>query len=134
MCIGLQGNCYYRRAKASVTMRAQISWTVTTNWFCCAKAGCSTAQPGLCVWLEAAETFTVPVWTAAQVNRYLGDHYRSLERLLYLGPFQHLLPTALRRHAVIEQFDVPRFLEAVAALHSVRATIDLTVSLSNLLV
>lgn len=91
-----------------------------------------TAQPGLCLWLEDAGSFAVPIWTAAQVSRYLEDHYRSLERLLDLGPFQHLLPSSLRRRAVIDQFDVPRFADAVAALHPLRNVDHLAAPLSSL--
>jgi ATP-dependent Lhr-like helicase len=94
----------------------------------------ATSQPGLCLWLEDVDTFAAPVWTADQVRRYLEDHYRSMERLLDLGPFQHLISPALRRRAVIEQFDVPRFLDAVAALRPLRDVDHLSVPLSDLLI
>ncbi len=60
-------------------------------------------------------------WTEAQVSQYLADNYRQFEPLLALGPFHYLLPIALRRRAVIEQFNVAQFLEAVAALRPVSA-------------
>jgi hypothetical protein len=36
--------------------------------------------------------------------------------MLDLGPFQHLLPVSLQRRAVIDQFDVNTFVNAVARL------------------
>jgi ATP-dependent Lhr-like helicase len=74
-----------------------------------------TAQPGLCVAL-ADEPHDIPAWSEAQVARYLEDNFRQFEALLALGPFQTLLPLRLRRRAVVEQFDVARFLNATAAL------------------
>ncbi len=94
----------------------------------------ATSQPGLCLWLEDVDTFAMPSWPADQVRRYLEDHYRSLERLLDLGPFQHLLSPALRRRAVIDQFDIPRFLDAVAALRPLQNADHLAASLSDLLI
>ncbi len=73
------------------------------------------AQPGLCLRLDD-EPRAPLAWTAAQVVRYLEDHYRRFESLLALGPFQSLLPIELRRRAVVEQFDVAQFLDAVASL------------------
>jgi hypothetical protein len=73
------------------------------------------AQPGLCVHVTD-EPQAPPSWTAQQVVRYLKDNYRRFESLLALGPFQTLLPLRLRHRAVVEQFDVAQFLEAVAAL------------------
>jgi ATP-dependent Lhr-like helicase len=78
------------------------------------------AQPSLCVRL-ADEPQVLPVWTEEQVIRYLEDNYRRFESLLALGPFQTLLPLKLRRRAIVEQFDVPRFLGAVAALRPIAA-------------
>ncbi len=43
------------------------------------------------------------------------------EGLLALGAYQHLLPRSLRRRAVVEQFDVTRFVEAAAALRITRS-------------
>lgn len=92
-----------------------------------------TSQPGLCLLLPD-EARTPPAWTIEQVRQYLDDTYRELEPLLALGPFHHLLPTSLRRRAVVEQFDAPRFLEAVAALRPVRAPQELADDLAALLV
>jgi ATP-dependent helicase Lhr and Lhr-like helicase len=78
------------------------------------------AQPGLCLRL-ADEPHSPPTWTEEQVIRYLEDHYQRFERLLALGPFQTLLPLRLRRRSIVEQFDVPRFLGAVAALRPLAA-------------
>lgn len=61
-------------------------------------------------------------WTDRQVAGYLEENYRALERLLALGPFQRLLPSALRRRAVVEQFRVPTFLDAVASLRLLPVT------------
>lgn len=74
-----------------------------------------------------------PNWTEQQVSRYLRETYRQYEPLLALGPFQHLLPTALRRRAVVEQFDIPRFLSAVAALRPIVAPEELAEDLTRLL-
>ncbi|HZS90139.1 MAG TPA: DEAD/DEAH box helicase [Chloroflexota bacterium] len=74
-----------------------------------------TEQPGLCLLLPE-EPPALPSWTAEQVTQYLEDNYRRFEPLLTLGPFHGLLPVHLRCRAVIEQFDVPRFLQAVHAL------------------
>ena len=73
------------------------------------------SQPGLCLRL-ADEPRAPPSWTTEQVVRYLEDNYRRFESLLALGPFETLLPLELRRRAVVEQFDVALFLDAVAAL------------------
>jgi ATP-dependent Lhr-like helicase len=74
-----------------------------------------TDLPGLCL-LLSDEPRALPSWTREQVTQYLEDNYRRIEPLLTLGPFHGLLPVHLRCRAVIEQFDVPRFLEAVNAL------------------
>lgn len=91
-----------------------------------------TAQPGLCLWLPD-EPRTPPSWTEEQVRRYLADNYRELEPLLALGPFHQLLPASLRRRAVVEQFDTPRFLDAVAALRPSRAPESVSDDLARLL-
>ncbi|HWQ12047.1 MAG TPA: hypothetical protein VNL77_04570, partial [Roseiflexaceae bacterium] len=72
-----------------------------------------------------------PAWSEPQVARYLHDTYRQYEPLLALGPFQHLLPPALRRRAVVEQFDVPRFLAAVAELRPAAAPEELAQPLES---
>ena len=74
-----------------------------------------TAQPGLCLLLRE-EPHGLPAITATQMTRYLRDHYLPYESLLALGAYQRLLPRQLRRQAVVEQFDVSRFVEAVAML------------------
>jgi ATP-dependent helicase Lhr and Lhr-like helicase len=95
-------------------------------------AASETTQPGLCIHLPA-EPQAPPSWTEAQVVRYLEDTYRELEALLDLGPFQRLLPVHLRRRAVVEQFNVPRFLEAISALRPSVAPDALADDLAELL-
>jgi len=91
-----------------------------------------TAQPGLAV--RAPDSgIAIPAWTADRVERYLRERYRDLESSLNLGPFQHLLPLELRRHAVVEAFDVARFLAATEALRPVRAPESVAEDLSRLL-
>ncbi|MBN1427242.1 MAG: hypothetical protein JXB07_02580, partial [Anaerolineae bacterium] len=65
---------------------------------------------------------------------YLADNYRKLERMLALGPFHHLLPNSMRQQAVIEQVDVPRFLDAIASLRLARAPEELTEDLLQMMV
>jgi len=91
-----------------------------------------TTNVGLCLRLPD-EPRALPEWPSGQVVRYLEDNYRSLEPLLALGPFQHLLPLKLRRRAVVEQFDQPRFLAALAALHPVVAPEELREELEELI-
>ncbi len=74
-----------------------------------------TTQPGLCLLLQE-ECRNLPVFSPDQVTHYLADHYRRYEDMLANGAYQHLLPTDLRRRTVIEQFNVPRFVQTVAAL------------------
>jgi ATP-dependent Lhr-like helicase len=88
-------------------------------------------QPGVCLVLRE-ELRALPVWTADQVTRYLHDQYRRYEPLLALGAYHHLLPTDLRRRAVVAQFDVPRFLHAVGALQIARAPEALGEALQDL--
>jgi ATP-dependent Lhr-like helicase len=78
-----------------------------------------TNQPGICVWLSEPLQ-TIPVWTEDYVRRYLGDRFRSYESMLALGAYHHLPPITLRCRAVIEQFDVPRFVQAVAMFSVVK--------------
>lgn len=75
----------------------------------------ATLQPGLCVLLHD-ECRHLPIFTTEQVNRYLADSYRRYETMLATGAFYHLLPLDLRRRTIIEQFNVPRFMQALAAL------------------
>ena len=91
-----------------------------------------TAQPGLCVGL-ADEPRALPPLTEAHVRHYLHEHYRALEPLLALGPYYTLLPAAVRRRSVLEQFNVPRFLEAITALRPVTAPESLSSDLAALL-
>ncbi len=86
---------------------------------------------GICVWL-ADEPRHLPGWTTAQVSGYLHEHYRRYEKLLALGAYHPLLPHHLRRRAVVEQFDVPRFLVAALALNPERAPESLSESLLEL--
>ncbi|MBK8046758.1 MAG: hypothetical protein IPK16_06320 [Anaerolineales bacterium] len=66
------------------------------------------AAPGLCVQL-LDEPRPLPKITASMVRHYLQDQFERYERLLPLGAYQDLLPRSLRRRAVVEQFDVERF-------------------------
>jgi ATP-dependent Lhr-like helicase len=90
-----------------------------------------TDQPGLCLQL-ADEPVALPVWSAEQVVTYLHDAYRGYEPLLELGPYHHLLPPALRQRAVVEQFDVGRFHDAVNAMEPVAAPESLAADLLEL--
>ena len=89
------------------------------------------AQPGLCVLLHE-EPRALPNWTMDQVTHYLHDHYQRYEAALTLGAYHSLLPPAVRRHAVVAQFDVPRFLQATAALRLERTPASLTQALQDL--
>jgi len=50
------------------------------------------------------------------VAEYLDENVRAIEHLLSMGPYQHLLPRSLAVRSVMEQFDIPAFLQAVRAL------------------
>jgi len=91
-----------------------------------------TAQPGLAVRVPD-NGVAIPAWTEDRVERYLRERYRELESSLNLGPFQHLLPPELRRRAVVDAFDVRRFLAATAALRPAPAPESLVDDLSRLL-
>src|SRR6266542_891390 len=91
-----------------------------------------TTNVGLCLRLPN-EPRALPEWPVAQITRYLADNYRSFEPLLALGPFQPLLPLKLRRRAIVEQFDQPRFLAALAALQPIVAPEELTEDLEALI-
>jgi len=91
-----------------------------------------TTQPGLCL-LLSEEPRSLPLWTPEQVNRYLRDQYRRYERWLALGAYHHLLPLELRRRAVVEQFEAPRFTNAINGLRIVRSPEALTESLESLI-
>ena len=90
-----------------------------------------TSQPGLCLLLPEVPT-RWPTWTLEQVTIYLHDHYRLYERLLALGAYHPLVPLDLRRRAVIEQFDVPRFVQAINQLHPAPPAETLIDSLQSL--
>ncbi|MBC8075617.1 MAG: hypothetical protein H7Y32_06030, partial [Chloroflexales bacterium] len=75
----------------------------------------ATGAPGLALHLPDPPA-APPELSEPQVVQYLRDRYRQYEPMLELGPFQQMLPVSLRRRSVVEQFDVPRFLRAVAAL------------------
>lgn len=92
----------------------------------------ATAQPGLCVRLREP-LHELPYWTADQVVRYVQDDYQRYEPLLALGAYHHLLPGALRRRAVVEQFNVRRFLDIIQALHLVSTPETLSEELRGLL-
>ncbi len=91
-----------------------------------------TAQPGLSL-MFVEEPRALPVWAEDEIKRYLSDHFRRYESALALGAYHRLLPTGLRRQAVIEQFAVPRFVETVASLRLIRAEGHLQESLQSLL-
>jgi hypothetical protein len=91
-----------------------------------------TDQPGLCLLLRE-ELRALPPWTEDQVSRYVRDRYQRYEPLLALGAYHHLLPSDLRRRAVVAQFDVPRFLAAIQALRVDHAPEALTQLLQQLL-
>ena len=84
-----------------------------------------TSQPGLCLLFSEPPAALPAPWPQQEIERYLIDQYRRLETLLDAGPFQHLLPTALRKQAVIAQFDIARFQQVVTRLQlSVSAEVD----------
>ncbi|MEO8392063.1 MAG: DEAD/DEAH box helicase [Chloroflexota bacterium] len=91
-----------------------------------------TPQPGLCL-LLTEDPRTLPIWKAEQIERYLHDQYRRYESLLALGAYHRLLPLELRRRAVIEQFDVLRFMQAISQLRPERTADSLTESLQELI-
>lgn len=72
-------------------------------------------HPGLCA-MFTEEPRPLPAWTAGEVTRCLHDHLAAYTRVLALGAYHSLLPAPLRRRAVVEQFDVARFLGAVGRL------------------
>ncbi|MBL8134176.1 MAG: DEAD/DEAH box helicase [Anaerolineae bacterium] len=90
-----------------------------------------TPQPGLCVFLSE-EPHSLPAWTTTQITRYLSDQYRGYEQWLALGAYQRFLPLELRRRAVVDQFDAPRFVGAINNLKIVQSIDRLTQSLQDL--
>lgn len=93
----------------------------------------TTDQPGLCILFSANPGQTAPDWSTEQITYYLGQKCRKFETLLDLGPYQHLLSTALRRRAVIAQFDVERFRAALGHLKLFYASDSLAASLQALI-
>ncbi|MBN2305477.1 MAG: hypothetical protein JXQ72_13410, partial [Anaerolineae bacterium] len=92
-----------------------------------------TRLPGLCFLLrDDPRTLTWPTWNDTLVRRYVESHYRGLERMLDLGPFQELLPVDLRRRAVVDQFDVSRFVEKTTRLSLLPAPETVLERLSSL--
>ncbi|MBN1310982.1 MAG: DEAD/DEAH box helicase [Anaerolineae bacterium] len=91
-----------------------------------------TAVPGLCLRLadKPLKSFS---WTETQVEGYLKEDFRRFEKMLALGAFHPFLPRDLRRRAVIEQVNVPRFLDALAALCYTTIPEDVRESLFDLL-
>ncbi|MCC6627305.1 MAG: DEAD/DEAH box helicase [Chloroflexi bacterium] len=79
-----------------------------------------TRQPGLCLSLPDAPA-TLPTWSEEQVVRHLHASAHRYESLLELGPYHHLLPLSLRQRTLVEQFDPPRFLAALARRRPVPA-------------
>ncbi len=98
----------------------------------------STPQIGLCVLLGGDSTqwepaHNAPEWSEIQILRYLEDNYQRFETMLDLGPYQHLLPTSLRRRAVVDQFDIDHFRGALSQINLFRAPIALGTDLLALL-
>jgi ATP-dependent Lhr-like helicase len=89
-------------------------------------------QPALCI-LYQDDIASLSKWTEAQVTRHLRERYRSYESQLGMGAYQHLLPFDLRVRAVIEQIDVPRFVEMIARLRVVRVSDEVANALALLL-
>ncbi len=73
------------------------------------------AQPGLALLLREASD-SLPAIGGEQATRYLHEHVRQYEGMLALGAYNHLLPSEVRRRAATEQFNVQRFVQAVAGL------------------
>jgi ATP-dependent helicase Lhr and Lhr-like helicase len=68
--------------------------------------------PGICL-LISEPLQRIPEWPPAQVQRYLADQFQRYESLLAIGQFQQLLPLAIRKQAVADQFAIGRFLAAL---------------------
>lgn len=83
--------------------------------------------------LDDVRTTNWSKWTIEQVQRFVMEHYRSLEPFLDLGAFHHLLPVPIQRQVVINHFDVPHFVSVVSALEVSPASDELAATLLNLL-
>ena len=88
-------------------------------------------QPGLALLLPEAPR-GLPAISNEQATRYLQEHVHQYEGTLSLGAYQHLLPWPLRQRAVVEHFDVTRFVQAAAALRLRPATEEIALSLAHL--
>ncbi len=91
-----------------------------------------TAFPGLCVLLPD-EPRAPPDLAEAQVAQHIQDSYRRFEPFMSLGTYHHLLPVSLRQRTVVEQFNIRRFLQALADLVPLRAPETLALDLQTLL-
>ena len=93
-----------------------------------------TKSPGLCLLLiEHPRAIVWPTWTVDQIRRFAEAHYRNLQPLLDMGAFHHMLPPQLQQQAVVNQFDVPKFVDIVNNLQPIRAPDELVNKLSDLL-
>lgn len=87
--------------------------------------------PGL--YLTFAERTAIPFSvTIQEVTRYLEENHRQVGSLLQLGAYHRLLPGALQRRAVIEQFNVPLFVAAINETVPVLARDEVYTVLSEL--
>ena len=75
----------------------------------------ATDSPGLTIHV-AVRPGEWPAFSAEQVVRCLEQTRSRWETLLPLGVYHRLLPGTLRFRTVVEQFNIPRFIEAVNAL------------------
>lgn len=75
-----------------------------------------TAVPGLCLRLEDRPLKPF-IWTELQVTDYIREDFRRFETMLALGAFHRFLPADLRRQAVIEQVNIPRFIDTLGMMH-----------------
>jgi len=91
-----------------------------------------TTQSGLCFLLHD-EPRALSTYTSEQITRHILDHYRHYETMLSLGAYHRLLPIELRRRTVVEQFNVPRFVDGVKRLHLEHAPEVLTDTLQSYL-
>ncbi len=91
-------------------------------------------EPSLGVVLPGRPTESLwSAWDADLIAEYLEENYRTIEHLLSMGPYQHLLPRSLAVRSVMEQFDIPAFLQAVRALRIVVPAPDQERGLRDLL-
>ncbi len=100
-----------------------LRWQVTVE---------KTAVPGLCLRLEdrPLKPFT---WTESQVKGYIKEDFWRFETMLALGVFHRFLPDDLRCQTVIQQVNIPRFLDALGTLRYSTAPEAATENLFRLL-